>query len=187
MGTLNQSVAGQYNNQLALSESFSALVAEVNSKTRAYAQSFIGAEAPVAFKPEGDLEKSLRDKLDLYYRGLILMALEAVIGDDKVTFDGCARAARKVYGSFVHAPFGDFRRAAKVIKPATKSDKALKSWYDSMKHWDEVRVDMEFIIKEFSLSTTPEEFVEYEKTLQQRKYDDLCDRLIGLLVAKIVK
>ena len=174
-------LTGGKTSQSVLSEDFSALVAEFNNSIRSYANKYVGVDVNVNVKHVGfsNMEYDAR-----YLNGLVMMALEAILGDD-VTFDGLQKAIRKVYGQFAHSNIGCFREAAKLLKPATRNAKDVKPWYKALKSFSDEEKD--YVVREFSLSTTIAQFREYEKTLEQSKYDDLCDRLIGLLVNKISK
>lgn len=174
-------LAGGKTNQTVISDDFSALVAEFNNSVRSYANKYVGVDVNVNIKHVGfsNMEFDAR-----YLNGLVMMALEAILGDN-VTFDGLQKAIRKVYGQFVHSNVGCFKEAAKLLKGATHNAKDVKPWYKALKSFsDEER---EYVVREFSLSTTVAQFREYEKALEQAQYDDLCDRLIGLLVAQISK
>ncbi len=172
-------LAGGKTNQTVFSEGFSALVAEFNNSVKEYANKYVGVDVNVNIKHVGfsDMEFDAR-----YLRGLAMMALEAILGDG-ITFDGLQKAIRKVYGQFVHSNVGCFKEAAKLLKGATHNAKEVKPWYKALKSFsDEER---EYVVREFSLSTTVSQFREYEEALKQKAYDELCDKLIEQLVASL--
>lgn len=172
-------LAGGKTNQTVLSEDFSALVAEFNHSIKEYANKYVGVDVNVSIKHVGfsNMEFDAR-----YLNGLAMMALEAILGDN-VTFDGLQKAIKKVYGQFAHSNIGCFKEAAKLLKGATRNAKEVKPWYKALKSFsDEER---EYVVREFSLSTTVAQFREYEKALEQKDYDELCDRLIEQLVANL--
>ena len=172
-------LAGGKTNQTVFSEDFSAIVAEFNDSIRSYANKYVGVDVNINIKHVGfsNMEYDAR-----YLRGLAMMALEAIVGDD-VTFDGLKNAIRKVYGQFAHSNIGCFKEAAKLLKGATHNAKEIKPWYKALKAFSDE--EKEYIVREFSLSTTVAQFREYEKALKQKAYDELCDRLIEQLVEKL--